>query len=340
MKMTKAVTPWTLASAIAFAFASSLPGLAQAQAPAPQACPALHWTTLGTAGGPVPTAERSEPANLLTLGARRILVDTGDGTVDQLARLGIDLGAVDTVFISHNHLDHTGGLAAVIGLRWMNQFPGVLTVYGPVGTRAVVDGIVASLATPAGIGFGLGTLPPPPSSSVRVVELADGQDLDIGQDARVHAVANSHFDHDGRSDPHNVSLSYRFDLGSRSITYTGDTGPSAAVTALAKGSDMLVSEVIALDALLAEIHERRKDASPEMLAGMEHHLSTHHLKPDAIGTMAARAGVDRVVLTHFAVPPGPLSHVASAIRAGIASRYSGPVELARDLETFDVGCQP
>lgn len=322
------------ALALSAAAMSSGPALAAAS------CPALRWTTLGTAGGPVPTAERSEPANLLAIGERRVLVDTGDGTVDQLARIGLDLGAVDTVFISHNHLDHTGGLAAVIGLRWMNQFPGVLTVYGPVGTRAVVEGIVASLATPGSIGFGLGTPPPRPADSVRVIELADGQSLDLGQGASVKVAANSHFDHDGKPDASNVSLSYRFASGNRSVTYTGDTGPSAAVTTLAKGSDMFVTEIIALDALLGEIRMRRKDASPEMLAGMERHLSTHHLKPEAIGEIAAEAGVGRVLLTHFAVPPGPLPQYEPAIRTGIGARYAGPVDLARDLQSFDVGCRP
>ncbi|WP_454797818.1 MBL fold metallo-hydrolase [Novosphingobium lindaniclasticum] len=330
MQVKRAMTALAL-SAVAI---SSFPALAATS------CPALRWTTLGTAGGPVPTAERSEPANLLTIGERRILVDTGDGTVDQLARIGLDLGAVDTVFISHNHLDHTGGLAAVIGLRWMNQFAGVLTVYGPVGTRAVVEGIVASMATPGSIGFGLGTPPPRPADSVRVIELADGQSLDLGAGAGVKVAANSHFDHDGKPDPANASLSYRFVLGTRSITYTGDTGPSAAVTALAKGSDMFVSEVIALDALLGEIRARRKDASPEMLAGMERHLSTHHLRPEAVGEIAAQAGVGRVVLTHFAVPPGPLPQFEPAIRAGIAARYHGAVDLARDLQSFDLGCRP
>jgi ribonuclease BN (tRNA processing enzyme) len=322
------------------ALALSVAAMSSGSVLAATSCPALRWTTLGTAGGPVPTAERSEPANLLTIGERRILVDTGDGTVDQLARIGLDLGAVDTVFISHNHLDHTGGLAAVIGLRWMNQFPGVLTIYGPVGTRAVVEGIVASLATPGSIGFGLGTPPPRPADSVRVIELADGQSLDLGQGASVKAVANSHFDHDGKPDPSNVSLSYRFALGNRSVTYTGDTGPSAAVATLAKGSDMFVTEIIALDALLGEIRMRRKDASPEMLAGMERHLSTHHLKPEAIGEIAAQAGVGRVVLTHFAVPPGPLPLYEPAIRSGIAEQYAGPVDFARDLQSFDVGCRP
>ena len=123
-----------------------LAGAAPARA---AACSAMRWTTLGTAGGPVPTADRAEPSNLLVAGDQQILVDTGDGTVNQLAGLGMDMRRIRTVFISHLHLDHSGGLAAVIGLRWMNQFPGQLTIYGPPGIREVVDGIIASMAPPA-----------------------------------------------------------------------------------------------------------------------------------------------------------------------------------------------
>jgi hypothetical protein len=50
----------------------------------------------------------------------------------------------------------------------MNQFPGALTVYGPPGTREIVDGIVASLAPQARVGFGLGAADRPPAASVRV----------------------------------------------------------------------------------------------------------------------------------------------------------------------------
>lgn len=307
---------------------------------APAQCPAFEWTTLGTAGGPVPTPERGEPANLLRADGQLILVDTGDGTVNQLAKAGIALGQVSTVFISHHHQDHTGGLAAVIGLRWMNQFPGVLTVYGPVETRELVDGIVASLAPQARIGFGLGEPPPPPAASVRVVELTAGQRVELGGLA-VSTAANTHFDHPRPGAvPEPQSLSYRFDMGGRSITYTGDTGPSEAVTRLARGSDLLVSEVIDLDRLLAEIRARRTDASPQMLDQMRRHLGSHHLGPDEIGRMAQAAGVGRVVLTHFAIPPGPLSASEPRLRSGIATAYAGPVELGQDLARYAVGCKP
>ena len=307
-----------------------------AQAAGP--CPALRWTTLGTAGGPVPTPERSEPANLLNAGGQLILVDTGDGTVDQLAKVNLDLAPVRTVFISHHHMDHTGGLAAVIGLRWMNTMPGVLTVYGPPGTRELVDGIVQTMRPQARVGFGLGTASPPPEGSVRVIELRPGDKVQLGA-LTVSTAANSHFDHAGpvvADTP--VSLSYRFQLGARSITYTGDTGPSPAVTALAAGTDLLVSEVIDLDPILASIKLRRPDMPQATFDDMRQHLSTHHITARDLGLLAAEAKPARLVLTHFAIPPGPLERSEPALRSGIGAAWSGPVDLARDLSSFDVGC--
>lgn len=311
----------------------------------PSVCSPLRWVTLGTAGGPVPTVDRSEPANLLIAGNDRILVDTGDGTVAQLARLGMDLGPVHTVFISHHHHDHTGGLSAVIGLRWMNNFPGQLTVYGPLGTREMVDGIVAGLGPQSRIGFGLGKAPPPPAASVKVVEIRAGEVVTLGA-VTVTSAANSHFDHgDSPAEPLPAlgkeaaqSLSYRFDLGGRSITYTGDTGPSEAVTKLATGTDLLVSEVIDLDRLLAEIRAKRPDMPPAVAEGMRQHLSTHHLLPGDVGKLAAGAGAKHLVMTHFAVP-GLLSESEPTLRAAVAQSYAGAVDLARDLSSFDVGCR-
>lgn len=304
----------------------------------PNACPAMRWITLGTAGGPVPTIERAEPSNLLIAGGKHILVDTGDGTVNQLAKAGFLVGRVDTVFLSHHHHDHVGGLAAVIGLRWMNQFPGVLMVYGPPGTKEMVDGIIHSLGPQSRIGFGLGKPPPSPKESVQVVEL-DGKAPFKLADLTVTAVSNTHFDVDGKSGAGSaISLSYRFQLGNRSITYTGDTGPSVAVEQLAQGSDMLVTEVIDLERLLAQIKIMRRDATPETLSNMSKHLSTHHVLAPDIGTMAARANVGRVVLTHFAIP-GPLAESEPDLRAGIRQSYAGPLDLARDLSSFDVGCK-
>jgi len=319
-------------------FLALIAALAVAQpALAADGCPPLRWTTLGTAGGPVPTRDRSEPANLLDVGGEAILVDAGDGTVTQLARLGRDMRNVHSVFLSHLHWDHVGGLSAVIGLRWMNNFPGDHTVYGPPGTRTLVDSIIASLRPSERVGFGTGAKVADPAANLHVIELKGGEPVQLPGGLAVRSVTNTHFD-GGLDQVGTVSLSYRFELGSRSITYSGDTGPSTNLTALAKGSDLLVSEVIALEPLFADITAHRPDMSAETRAQMRQHLATHHIDAVEVGKAAAQAGVGRVVLTHFAVP-GPLSESEAYLRGGVAKTYAGPVDLARDLAAFEVPCK-
>lgn len=53
-------------------------------------------------------------AALVTLDGRRVLFDTGtkaDLFIENLRRLEIDPGAIEHLVISHNHADHTGGIA-------------------------------------------------------------------------------------------------------------------------------------------------------------------------------------------------------------------------------------
>lgn len=300
-------------------------------------CPAMRWTTLGTAGGPIPTLDRSEPANLLEAGGHTILVDSGDAAATQIARLGRSIGVVDTVFISHLHWDHTGGLAAVLGLRWMNSFETPIAVYGPPGTAQVVDGIIASLRPQERVGFGTGARVADPAANVTVYELADGERVTI-DDLTVTSRINSHYDFPVEQ-VGTTSLSYRFDLGDRSITYSGDTGPSTALTELAHGSDLLVSEVMALEPLFANIVALRPDMPPPVRAAMRQHLSTHHVDAAEVGRMAQAAGVGHLVLTHFAVPPGALHESEAYLRDSVRQSYAGPLDLARDLASFDVGCR-
>ena len=321
---------FTALAALLGASLMTVPAMAQ------DACPPLRWTTLGTAGGPIPTLDRAEPANLLEAGGRVILVDSGDGAATQLARLGRSTGDIDTVFISHLHWDHTGGLAGVLGLRWMNNFETPITIYGPPGTAEVVDAIIASLRPQERVGFGTGAAVADPAANITVFELADGEGVTL-DGLRVTARINTHYDFP-EEQVGTTSLSYRFDLGDRAITYSGDTGPSAALTQLAQGSDMLVSEVMALEPIMTSILAQRPDMPPPVQAAMRQHMSTHHVEAAEVGRMAQAAGVGHLVLTHFAVPPGPLHDSEAYLRGGVRQAYSGPLDLARDLASYDVGC--
>ncbi len=315
---------------LTLALAVSTPALAQPAAP-----PADAFITLGTMGGPVPSPDRSQPANALLHAGQVYLVDAGDGTVQQLSRAGIMLPRVRAVFVSHLHVDHTGGLSAVLGLRNQTNVREPLTVYGPAGTRELVAGMVASMQPAARAGYGIPGKPwIPPADTVTVIELADGERIALNG-MTVTAAQNTHYDFAPGSveDRNYKSLSFRFDLPGRSIVYTGDTGPSAAVEKIAKGADLLVSEMIDMAGTMANVARNSPNMPPEAKRDLEQHLSTHHLTPEAVGQLAGRAGVKALVITHFAAgTPDPARTKGYVTQ--IAKSYSGPVTLANDLDRF------
>lgn len=298
----------------------------------------LGWITLGTQGGPIPNARRSQPANLLVVRGKPWLVDCGDGVLERLATAGYDLPQVNTVFLSHLHMDHIGGLQGLIGLRWFGaqkKLP-VLTIYGPPGTDAVVAGIMRSLKPPVEIGMGVGRPISTPEQMTRVVIIKGGSDLSL-DGVRVRAVRNSHFDnppghpaHDGSQ-----SLSLRFDYRGYArgyaIGYTGDTGPSDAVTHLEKGVDLLVSEVIDLPPFLALTNASQ--LSPQSKRDAIQHYQTQHLTPQQAGKIAAQAKVGRLVFTHLSILGTTHSIAPKLIREAHKS-FKGDVVVARDLDKF------
>lgn len=93
----------------------------------------------GTAGS-VPTARRGLPALLLRAGGDRVLFDCGEGTQQQLLR-SIGLPELDTVFLTHYHLDHWLGLVGMLKTFDLRARERALTLYGPPGLHALFTGL-------------------------------------------------------------------------------------------------------------------------------------------------------------------------------------------------------
>ena len=302
------------------------------------AAPAANeWITLGTMAGPMPNAHHSQPANALLVKGKTYLVDAGDGTAGQLTTAGLNVKKIEAVLLSHLHFDHTGGLPALLSLRWQTETQSELTVYGPPGTRETVEGIFAFMRYGALGHYGVpGQVPAAPDSHVKVVEITDGSVVDF-DGFSVTAIRNTHYSWPVGSEEYKQfqALSFKFTLPDYTLVYTGDTGPSEAVAKLAEGADLLISEMMDVDHTVNLVKRMSPNMPAQALKHMNQHLATHHLTPDQVGQLAAKAKVKKLVVTHMA--PGLVTAAEfEKYTSEVAGFYPGDITIANDLDRFSL----
>jgi ribonuclease BN (tRNA processing enzyme) len=119
------------------------------------------------------------------------------------------------------------------------------------------------------------------------------------------------------------------------VVFTGDTGPSEAVTELAKGADVLVTEVTTAEDVIALFKKSGiwQAKTPAEQEGFIRHMREEHVTPEDVGRMAAAAGVKTVVLTHFSPTVDPKDDHQRYVD-GARKFYSGQILLAKDLARF------
>lgn len=73
-------------------------------------------------GTSVPHPRRAAAAFWLETAAGQVLLDCGADSAHRMAQESVDWPNLDVIWISHLHLDHCGGLAALLfGLKWATQ---------------------------------------------------------------------------------------------------------------------------------------------------------------------------------------------------------------------------
>jgi ribonuclease BN (tRNA processing enzyme) len=105
----------------------------------------MRITFLGT-GSAMPTGTRMQTGTLVERGPDaddRLLLDCGSGVLHALARTDVGYEGVDTVLLSHHHLDHVSDLLVLMKARWLAGETD-LEVVGPPGTTALVGDLLAA----------------------------------------------------------------------------------------------------------------------------------------------------------------------------------------------------
>ena len=265
-------------------------------------------TLLGT-GSPRPTLERHHPAALVEWGdSGRMLVDAGDGVVGQLLAAGVSLQEIHHVALTHMHWDHILGYPAFVWGSW-NMGRLILTVTGPVGTRAMHQQLVESYyREQAEWAIDLG-FPRAGFDDVTVRDVSVGWAEEIDR-CLVETGPVSH--------PPMQALAFRFTYQGRTLVVTGDTVKCDELIAFCRGVDVLVIDACAVSPAA--------DLSPVRKRIIER-LHTFHASPQACIDIAAEAKVSKVVLTH---------HLPGAKPEFDASNFVGQVIIGNDLDIVDI----
>jgi ribonuclease BN (tRNA processing enzyme) len=278
--------------------------------------PALEVVVLGS-GGPRALGKAGSSYVVKVDGVPRILVDAGPGAFLRIGELDLDLEKVDTVLLTHLHIDHSADLAAFFNARALaSDGPIAYRIFGPDGagqfpkTSRLVDLLLGD-----GGAFAY-------QKTFGADETFTVRDLAIGLDsARAKIVEEGGLVVEEIATHHDdcPSVAYRISYKGRSVVFSGDLDASALANLeqLAKGADLLIFHCAVLD----------PPGSPEQLYAL-------HAPPKRIGEAARASGVKSLLLSHTA--PDVESHEA-AVRRSIGAAYAGLVAFASDRLQVAVG---
>src|SRR5580704_4792745 len=278
--------------------------------------PAWEVVVLGS-GGPRPFGRGGSSFIVLLDGTPRILVDAGPGAFLRIGELGLDLDNVDTVLLTHLHIDHSGDLAAFFNARALSaDGPIVYNIFGPHGaglfpkTSHFVDLLVGK----DGAFEYQKTFGADETFAVRdlAISLDSPRTKIVDKDGLlVEEIATHHGDC--------PAVAYRISYKGAVLVFSGDMDASALpnLEQLAKNADLLIFNCAVLD----------PPNSPPQLYDL-------HTPPKKIGEAAQQSGVKSLLLSHTAPD---VESQEDAVRQSIHASYSGPVAFATDKLRVPVG---
>ena len=295
--------------ALALAAAVLFPGCVWAV----PAKPALEVVVLGS-GGPRAFGRAGSSYIILVDGTPRILLDAGPGAFVRIGELRLDLERVDTVLLTHLHIDHSGDVPAFFNARALtSDGPIAYHIFGPDGSP---DGaglfpktsrFVDLLVGPEGTFAYQKTFGARESFTVRdlAISLESPRTKIVDDDGLVvEEIATHHGDC--------PSVAYRISYKSVVVVFSGDMDASALpnLVQLAKNADLLIFNCAVLD----------PPGSPSQLYDL-------HTPPRKIGQAARDSGIKSLLLSHLAPD---VEGQQDAVRKSIRASFAGPVAFATD----------
>ncbi len=267
-------------------------------------------------GSPNAEAGRVSSGIAIAVDDQPYLIDCGHGVVQRVVEahaaglIAWDSAALNRLFITHIHADHTVGLPDLLYTPWIHGRSDGIMAYGPAGLNDMARHIQAAYAenvrehskahpsTEAGY-------------QIRAHPVSAGL---CYQDERVtvHALAADHGDLE--------AFSYKFSTARGTIVVSGDTKPVPDFADWARGCDVLIHEVYSA---------AQFSARPP--AWQDYH-SRAHTSTQELAALANLIRPGRLLLYHQLF----WGQTPEELLAEIKSEYDGEVISANDLDCFEL----
>jgi ribonuclease Z len=278
-------------------------------------------TLLGT-GVPIPRPERFGPATLIEAGEHTILIDAGRGATIRMFQIGVPIGQIDALLLTHFHSDHTVGIPDLWLTGWLHGYFGArrkpFHVIGPTGTSELMRHLEAAYSRDVEIRIEDEKLVRA-HASITAEEFEGDGVIYLNGDLRIIAFT---VDHGAAIKP---AYGYRIEYQDRVAVISGDTRYNENVVKFGTGVDLLIHEVaMAPPELCGEPHIQR--------------ILNHHTTPHDAGLVFARAKPKLAAYTHLvmlATARVPAPSIQDLI-AQTRETYAGPLVVGEDLMSFEI----
>jgi len=257
----------------------------------------MKLTVLGS-GTAAPRLNRNMSGYLLKIQNKKLLFDSGPGTIRQLLELKVSLLDIDHIFYSHMHNDHISDLPAII---WCNNYGTFrkkpLNIYGPKGFKKYFKTLMTKILKPTKLIY-----------RINIKELKDNSLLKIPLNKKTNKnnlinIKIKKVKHVGEC------IGYRIEHKNKVLVYSGDVTYCNSIIELANNADLLLLEC----------------AYPDTMP------NSNHLTPSQSGEIAAKADAKKLILTHF-YPEADKVDIVKQCR----KRFNGKIIKAKDFLSFEI----
>ncbi|WP_367608161.1 MBL fold metallo-hydrolase [Legionella sp. W05-934-2] len=304
----------------------------------------LHLYFCGTGDPEIAMQSVRKPACFAVVGDKQMfMIDVGEGGSQNLGALGLPLGAMNKIFVTHWHSDHMAGIGYLNNVAWPARKNSSLMLYGPAGVTDIADALnkLYSLDALYRATSREGYVPLNTNKITPVLVTApyegEGEPILKTTNLKLTPFRVNH-------NPAYPALGYVIHYKSCKIVISGDTKIMHNLKTVAENADILINE--AFSHYYGQLIQQTfpSQPNPKLSKKFYDQIAQYHSDTLALAKMAQAAAVKNLILTHL-VPAIPTSKAAKDnFIKGMDKYYKGPITVVDDRDELvvtstDAQCQ-